>query len=166
MPLWVLVTKLTFGELTYFYKSILPVLQEKVLENILDDYHSEFDFQVSFPTSTLINNFNDMLDTLVSYRNICAHGDRLYNHRVRKGKHTRKLLFFHLTTPKGSETSLWGIILTLRLFLPCHDYKCMIQNMVSAMSTLSTVIPQQQFNLLLSKMGLTLQWRDSLLSLI
>ena len=42
----------------------------------------------------------------------------------------------------------------------------MIQNMVSAMSTLSTVIPQQQFNLLLSKMGLTLQWRDSLLSLI
>ncbi|WP_127060979.1 Abi family protein [Veillonella sp. 3627] len=166
LPLWVLVTKLTFGELTYFYKSMLPVLQEKVLGNILDDYHSEFGFEVSLPTSTLINNFNDMLDTLVSYRNICAHGDRLYNHRVRKGKHTRKLLFFHLTTPKGSETSLWGLILTLRLFLPYHDYKCMIQNMISSLATLSKAIPQQQFNSLLNKIGLTLQWKDSLLSLI
>ena len=145
---------------------MLPVLQEKVLENILDDYQSEFGFQVSAPTSTLINNFNDMLDTLVSYRNICAHGDRLYNHRVRKGKHTRKLLFFHLTTPKGSETSLWGLILTLRLFLPYHDYKCMIQNMISSLATLSKAIPQQQFNSLLNKIGLTLQWKDSLLSLI
>ena len=145
---------------------MLPVLQEKVLGNILDDYHSEFGFEVSLPTSTLINNFNDMLDTLVSYRNICAHGDRLYNHRVRKGKHTRKLLFFHLTTPKGSETSLWGLILTLRLFLPYHDYKCMIQNMISSLATLSKAIPQQQFNSLLNKIGLTLQWKDSLLSLI
>ncbi len=85
-------------------------------------YHSEFSFGVSLPTSTLINNFNDMLDTLVSYRNICAHGHRLYNHRVRKGKHTRKLLFFHLIATKGSETSLWVLILTLRLFLPYHDY--------------------------------------------
>ena len=166
LPLWVLVTKLTFGELTYFYKSMLPLLQEKVLGNILTDYKSEFGFQVSSPISTLIGNFNDMLDTLVSYRNICAHGDRLYNYRVKKGKHNRKLLFFHITVPKGSEASLWGLIVTLRLFLPYSDYKRMIENTITLISDLSTVIPQPQFNLLLNKMGFTLQWEHALLSLV
>ena len=55
LPLWVLVTKLTFGEINSFYKSMLPTLQEKVLEDINKEYGCEFNYQITTPTSTLID---------------------------------------------------------------------------------------------------------------
>lgn len=166
LPLWVLVTKLTFGELTYFYKAIDPNLQEKILQNILSDYSFEYSFNVTLPISTLINPFNVMLDTLVSYRNICAHGDRLYNHRVKRGRSTIKLSFFHLLTPKGSEASLLGVIIILKLFLPYMDFKHLVQSIIDELSSLSKEIPPVQFNLILDAMGLTLHWQTYLQGLL
>ena len=162
LPLWVLVTKLTFGEITYFYKSMVPPLQERVLNDINKDYTSEFGAPIAQPTSSLISKFNEILDVLVAFRNICAHGDRLYNHRVRIGKNTRKLLYYYMSSPKGSEASFYGAPISLRLFLVRPEYKRLIKSVMAELLLLRKSIPEEQFNKLLGKMELTLTWQDSL----
>jgi abi-like protein len=162
LPLWVLVTKLTFGEITYFYKSMVPPLQERVLNDINKDYTSEFGAPIAQPTSSLISKFNEILDVLVAFRNICAHGDRLYNHRVRIGKNTRKLLYYYMSSPKGSEASFYGALISLRLFLVRPEYKRLIKSVMAELLLLRKSIPEEQFNKLLGKMELTLTWQDSL----
>ena len=162
LPLWVLVTKLTFGEITYFYKSMDPPLQERVLNDINKDYTSEFGAPIAQPTSSLISKFNEILDVLVAFRNICAHGDRLYNHRVRIGKNTRKLLYYYMSSPKGSEASFYGALISLRLFLVRPEYKRLIKSVMAELLLLRKSIPEEQFNKLLGKMELTLNWQDSL----
>ena len=62
---------------------MLPALQEIVLEDINKEYACEFNYQITTPTSTLIDTFKGILETLLEYRNICAHGERLYNHRIK-----------------------------------------------------------------------------------
>lgn len=162
LPLWVLVTKLTFGEITYFYKSMIPSLQERVLGDINKDYTTEFGTPIAQPTSSLISKFNDILDVLVAFRNICAHGDRLYNHRVRTGKNTRKLLYYYMSAPKGSEASFYGALISLRLFLTRAEYKRLIKSVITELLLLKKNLPDEQFNKLLGKMELTLTWQDSL----
>lgn len=162
LPLWVLVTKLTFGEITYFYKSMVPPLQERVLNDINKDYTSEFGAPIAQPTSSLISKFNEILDVLVAFRNICAHGDRLYNHRVRIGKNTRKVLYYFMSSPKGSEASFYGALISLRLFLVRPEYKRLIKSVMAELLLLRKSIPEEQFNKLLGKMELTLNWQDSL----
>lgn len=161
LPLWVLVTKLTFGEITYFYKSMVPPLQERVLNDINKDYTSEFGAPIAQPTSSLISKFNEILDVLVAFRNICAHGDRLYNHRVRIGKNTRKVLYYFMSSPKGSEASFYGALISLRLFLVRPEYKRLIKSVMAELLLLRKSIPEEQFNKLLGKMELTLNWQDS-----
>ena len=162
LPLWVLVTKLTFGEITYFYKSMVTTLQERVLEDINKDYTAEFGFPITQPTSSLISKFNDILDVLVAFRNICAHGDRLYNHRVRTGNNTRKLLYYYMPAPKGSEASFYGALISLRLFLTRVEYKRLIRGVIAELLLLKKGLPYEQFNKLLYKMELTLNWQTSL----
>ena len=165
LPLWVLVTKLTFGEINYFYKTIPPTLQEKILEDINKDYTSEYAFKMNDPTSSLISKFNDILDVLVEYRNICAHGERLYNHRMKYKGNTKKLLYYFVSAPKGSESSVYGLIISLRLFLPRPDYHRLIKDIIAEFRLLRKELPETQFNSILNKMELTLNWEDVLKSL-
>ena len=163
LPLWVLVTKLTFGEITNFYKLITPNIQEKILEDIHKEYISEYRVTITPPTSTLIPVFSEILDVLVGYRNVCAHGDRLYNHRILGTKKTiKKLTYYFVSNPKGSESSVYGLLISLRLLLPRVDYKSLVDALINELLLLSEELPIMQFNLVLAKMELTLQWRQTL----
>lgn len=163
LPLWVLVTKLTFGEITNFYKVLTPSLQEEILENINKEYTNEFNIQITSPTSLLIKDFNTILNILVPYRNICAHGDRLYNHREKHGRNIIKPnYYFTNKNPISSESSFYGLLICLRLFLTRIDYKHLIKDVINELKSLEKQLPTPQFNLLLSKMEFTLNWEKTL----
>ena len=163
LPLWVLVTKLTFGEITNFYKLITPNIQEKILEDIHKEYMTEYRISIMHPTSTLIPIFSEILDVLVGYRNVCAHGDRLYNHRIIGPKKTiKKLTYYFVPNPKGSESSVYGVLISLRLLLPRIAYKSIIDEIISELLLLKESLPIIQFNQVLAKMELTLQWNQTL----
>lgn len=163
LPLWVLVTKLTFGEITNFYKLITPNIQERILDDINKEYISEYRATITAPTSTLIPIFSEILDVLVGYRNVCAHGDRLYNHRILGTKKTiKKLTYYFVSNPKGSESSVYGLLISLRLLLSRFDYKRLIDALIMELLLLSKDLPTMQFNQVLAKMELTLQWKQTL----
>ena len=168
LPLWVLVTKLTFGEINSFYKSMLPTLQERVLEDINKEYGCEFNYQITTPTSTLIDTFKGILETLLEYRNICAHGERLYNHRVKtynqRNRTTvnKNLYHYFINAPRGSEASIYGVLISLRLFLPKAEYRRLLKDVIAEILLLSRGLPTAQFNQVLAKMELTLNWKQTL----
>ena len=100
---------------------------------------------------------------IYSYRNVCAHGERLYNHRILGTKKTiKKLTYYFVSNPKGSESSVYGVLISLRLLLPRIDYKHLIDDLINELLLLRDDLPPMQFNQVLAKMELTLHWKQTL----
>lgn len=74
VPLWVLFTELTFGNLKYFYALMRRDEQRAVCERVRETCGSMH----SLTPQEMIND----LDILVDARNICAHEERLWSARV------------------------------------------------------------------------------------
>ncbi len=70
-----------------------------------------------------------------------------------------------MSNPKGSESSVYGLLISLRLLLPRGAYKSIIDEVINELILLSETLPVMQFNQVLAKMELTLQWRQTLKSL-
>lgn len=68
IPLWVLINVLTFGNLSKMYKVFPQSLQSKVCKNfgIINQRQME-----------------QFLSVLTKFRNVCAHGERLFTYRTR-----------------------------------------------------------------------------------
>lgn len=64
VPLWVAMNAITFGTLSHFYKHQIPAIQSKIAKH----------FAPVRP-----NELIKYLKTLTRFRNVCAHGERLYS---------------------------------------------------------------------------------------
>ena len=71
----------------------------------------------------------------------------------------------NITIEKGSESSVYGVLISLRLLLPRLAYKSIIDEVINELMLLSENLPVMQFNQVLAKMELTLQWTQTLESL-
>ena len=71
----------------------------------------------------------------------------------------------NITIEKGRESSVYGVLISLRLLLPRLAYKSIIDEVINELMLLSENLPVMQFNQVLAKMELTLQWRQTLESL-
>ena len=113
------------------------------MEDIHKEYTTEYRISITNPTSTLIPIFSEILDVLVGYRNVCAHGDRLYNHRITGSKRTiKKLTYYFVSNPKGSEIFCYiGLLISLRLLLPRVAYKSIIDEIISELLLLKEQLP-------------------------
>ncbi len=76
VPLWVLVNDLTFGNISHFFDLLPRSIQNTICKRIVDLRHSnEKIFLVPYDMRLILR-------SLVSFRNICAHDDRLYCAKV------------------------------------------------------------------------------------
>lgn len=79
MPPWILVKGLMFGEAVYWYKLSKPIIRKKVISKMLNidiSLLQEIDHSLKISQA-----FGDILSLCLSYRNLTAHGGRVYNHR-------------------------------------------------------------------------------------
>ena len=67
MPLWVLMNALTFGQLSKMYSFLSSEVKSKVSQ--------KFEFVNE-------RQLEQYLKVLVLYRNVCAHNERLFSHKV------------------------------------------------------------------------------------
>lgn len=67
-----------------------------------------------------------------------------------------------MPNPKGSESSVYGLLISLRLLLSRVAYKSIIDEIISELLLLKEQLPIIQFNQVLAKMELTLQWKQTL----
>lgn len=173
LPLWVLSNRMTFGEIHFFFTALHPALREKILRDFIDDYKYEYSIQVNSPLSTLLPVFDDVLSILVSFRNICAHEDRLYNHVVKKskranGKSKTRIIEVDgtiLNKPGFINADFLGVITLLKFFITSKAYNRLIKDVIANITILSKSIPPYAFNTVTREMGLSSNWRQQLKNL-
>lgn len=86
VPLWVLMCELTFGNLKYFYALMRREEQEAVSRRVVTLCATDKGATISREQL-----YTD-LELMVDARNVCAHGERLWNVRMGKGADIRTLL--------------------------------------------------------------------------
>ncbi|NLR08708.1 MULTISPECIES: Abi family protein [Lactobacillaceae] len=160
VPPWILVKKLSFGNLIWWFKLMDSEYSDLIISRMLNIPES---FISTLPE--LRETFGSMLTLYLDYRNTAAHGGRIYNHRSQK--HALPYLsFLHKQTLKISEAdyrlgkgqSQLGMVLKTLAIL---DNKDPVDELNATISYYSRQYLKQFPNdeqYLLSKMELTHDW--------
>ncbi|WP_225352223.1 Abi family protein [Limosilactobacillus equigenerosi] len=82
VPPWIIVKGLTFGESIYWYKLSKPNIRVKIISRMFGLNPEIID--AADKDLKIKQLFGDLLSLYLTYRNQCAHGGRIYNHRSKK----------------------------------------------------------------------------------
>lgn len=113
VPLWVLVNGVTFGSLSKFYSFTTPDLQSKVAKNFDKVNRKQLD---------------QYLSVITKFRNVCAHGERLYCYQTRDDipdtdLHRKLGLPKKGTQYRCGKHDLFSVVIAFRYLLPNDDFK-------------------------------------------
>ena len=113
VPLWVLVSGITFGSLSKFYSFTSPDLKVKVSKNF--DKVNE-------------KQLEQYLSVITKFRNVCAHNERLYSYQTRNDI-PNTAIHQKLDIPQsGSQYvcgkhDLFALVIAFRYLLPDNEFK-------------------------------------------
>ncbi len=115
IPIWVIMKTMTLGQVSKFYK-FLPI---KIKINISKEY-------VGIDENELEN----MLNILSRFRNVCAHNERLFNYRYKKGSIKDTLIHRDLSLNKNKgKNDFLSILIVLKYLLDKGDYNLYIDKL-------------------------------------
>ena len=120
IPLWVLMNALTFGNVLAIYRNLMQSLKVKISHEYLHINESQVGKLVRY---------------LVRYRNICAHGERLFSHKSKDS-----IPDFILHKKMGikkidgqyqyGKHDLFAVVIALRYMLSGNDFKVFKKKLV------------------------------------
>ena len=146
VPLWVLIKSLTFGSLSKMYTFSNQKLQSRIAH--------EFDYIYDTHLSTI-------LAVLTKFRNVCAHGERLYNYKtnnsIRKLPIHNKIFGY---TPK-CRNDLFNVYLSFKYLLNEFDFSQLSKNLQDLLDGFKEKLGDEYTNKVLSAMGFPKNWRDA-----
>ncbi len=152
VPLWVLVRALTFGTISKFYK--LMLFEEKKL--IADNYkltHYEL---------------TNLLNMLVQYRNIVAHGERIYCVKLKRSRlgaslNVVKNMSLPLNkggVPKCGQKDFLALMIIFKYLLPDLEFEFFIIEIAEQLKRLEESINPKVMNKVKFEMGLNIgSWK-------
>ncbi len=163
LPLWVLIKKMTLGEVSYFYTALSDDLQLQILNDVYSEYRAEYR-QPPKAAASLSDaaSFSQMVKFVVDFRNICAHGERMYDHVVKHKGRIPKVLYFYMNTPLPFSSRCIDVLHILGLFLLKSDYKDLIKEVAAEIDALSKELETATTNEVLIKSGFPKSWRGAL----
>lgn len=115
VPLWVLFNGVTFGTLSKFYSFTTQDIQCTVTKNFEKVNEKQF---------------KQYLGVITKFRNVCAHGERLYSYKTYNNEIPDTPLHAKLSIPKnGAQYSLgkhdvFAVVIALRYLLSDNDFRC------------------------------------------
>lgn len=153
IPLWVLSTVLTFGETNQFFARML--LQEKNL------VASKFQLKPK--------QFESVLHILCTFRNKCAHGERIYSYRQDIVHsyyipvfpiHKKLQLPFNEKGPRYGREDILALLIVMKYFMPKERYSILLSDISKALSQLFQNLHTIPIKRILDIMGLPPTWKD------
>lgn len=150
VPLWVLMNMLTFGTLSKMYALSKPQIQSTVSR--------EFD-------SLNERQLAQILQVLTVFRNVCAHGERLFSYRCARHDIPDLPLHKKLSVPQKGTQYLYGkkdyfsVVISFRYLLPHKeflDYKMHLVRLIEKAINKNQQISEAK---LLELMGMPLNWK-------
>lgn len=149
VSLWVIMNALTFGQLSKMYSFLPQQIKSKVSKNFKNVNERELE---------------QYLKVLVLYRNVCAHNERLFSHKVYSEIPNTKL-HQKLNIPKtGSQylmgkRDLFGVVIAFRYLLSKTDFldfKRELSRMIDKYIKQSQRLSEEE---LLCYMGFPANWK-------
>ena len=151
VPLWVLTKALPLGVISKLYSLLKPEIQSKVAHEF--QYVNE---------GTLVM----MLNLLARVRNVCAHNERLYDYRFKKGSiedtdiHKIILLPQKNGLYKKGKNDLFAVVIALKYLLDEDVFKELIDSLeiiIDDLLNATKIIDRKQ---LYKYMGFPENWKD------
>ena len=152
IPLWVLMRKLTFGNVSKML-DMLPMPLTKISK------------EYSHLTST--SQLSAIISVLVLFRNTCAHNDRLYNYRSNKGELPPLRLHKELglvRLPNGNylqgKQDLFAVIIALRYLLEAANFPLFFRSLEELIKNHpdNAAFPKTE---LIKSMGFPANWQEA-----
>ena len=147
--MWVMMKALTVGTVSKFYSFLPQKIQAKISK--------EFNY---ITESELVR----MLDLLSRVRNVCAHNERLFNYRYKKGTINDTYIHNYLNIPKQNaqykkgKQDLFAVIIVLKYLLNKEEFSQFIDDINNALETLLTATKQLQKAQMYRYMGFPANW--------
>lgn len=150
IPLWVLVNVLTFGNLSKMYKVFPQSLQSKVCKNF-----------------SIINRrqMEQFLSVLTKFRNVCAHGERLFTYRTIDNISDLPL-HRKLSIPMNGiqyiygKNDLFAVVIAFRYLLPGKDFQVFKRKLTHIIDKASRKLIHINDEDLLKHMGFPSNWKN------
>lgn len=151
VPLWALIRALSFGNTSKFLK-----LMKKE-----DKREIALEYGVSAPV--LCN----MMELAVCFRNIAAHGERVYCAALPSVRLTEKLsVFAPLQTPRRADGSLkygrndfMAFLIVLKYLLPANEFSTCLSRVVKEVEILSGILSPAAMKRVYEASGLSGSWK-------
>lgn len=123
VPPWILVKKLSFGNLIWWFKLLNAEYSDLVISRMMNIPSA---FITEVPELRVM--FGSMLTLLLNYRNTAAHGGRIYNHKSERYQlpymtflHERTLHISEAAYRRGEGKSHLGVVLKMLELLDNKD---------------------------------------------
>lgn len=159
LPLWVLMKKLDFGGMAFFYNSLKDDIKIKICEEIFKEYAKEYRIKTTIYQDYI--QLGKMLFFVNCFRNVCAHDERLYNLKVNKKK-IKFQHFFFLNV--NNQYKLFDLLIILKIFLTKKDFKKLFSSVKEEFEDLKEILPNNLFNLVQIHMGFPKDWETLIFS--
>ena len=149
VPLWVLVNALSLGSLSKFYQYTTPGIQTKISKQFVNVNEKQLE---------------QFLSVITKFRNVCAHGERLFSYQTRDAIPNTVLHKKLAISPKGGSYScgkhdLFALVISLRYLLPSDDFlrfKAQLITTINRFLSSSPALPEQT---LYRYMGFPENWK-------
>jgi len=160
VPLWVLVKYLTFGNVSYMYKSMNETLRNTISKDFADEYKQEYNKKILIDTDMLEN----IIKTMNSFRNVAAHEEIFYTHTLKKSAAMSKIYnIFGLKTSDTTKTDLYTLLLMLRVVLSKRDYKILTRSLRDLFDDYNNEFSCISFDEILKMMGFGASWKSEIM---
>lgn len=150
IPLWVLINVLTFGNLSKMYKVFPQSLQSKVCKNfgIINQRQME-----------------QFLSVLTKFRNVCAHGERLFTYRTIDNisdlpLHRKMSIPMNGIQYQYGKNDLFAVVIAFRYLLPDKDFRLFKKRLAKSIDDVSEKLIHIEHTDLLGKMGFPENWKN------
>ena len=151
VPMWALVRALSFGNVSKFLK----VMKKEDRIAIAKEY--------GLSESTLCN----MMEIAVCFRNIAAHGERVYCASLSSVRLTDKLsVFYKLQLPRAADGAyrcgrrdFMSFLIVLKYLLPPSEFSCCLKRVIAEVEKLEKTLPAFAMKRVYQRSGLFGSWR-------
>ena len=147
VPLWVIIHTMTFGNISKMFSYSKQELQSRVARNFEYVYGKQL---------------SSMLNVISKFRNVCAHGERLYNFKT---KSSIKKLPIH-DKIKGyyniSKNDLFSICISFKYLLSENNFIRFLKSLKDILSVCFNAIGNYYKNEILKSMGFPENWYELL----
>lgn len=144
VPLWVLVNSISMGDISKFYSNMLQKEREDVAKRLKWGLRE--------------NQLASCLLFLSTFRNRCAHDERLYSYLSYANLHYNNYFnFFHVNS--SNTNNYFAVMVAFKMLLSSKRYNCYFEQINSLLDELSSKLSTIPIRKIRSIMGLPNNWR-------